>query len=166
VTRLETYARTSGSTISLLPSANSIMTRWWWIDIQNIKNRVSVEPLNALGLEDGRRVASSRDPCLQSSSVVLSVGARAYAEGHSNTGGLNLGKLQPFPDLNFFDPRNHIDKMLTPTLKRQVLQCSKHARRFSSSPIIATREVKRLGVIGAGQMVTLPPVTSLSRCSC
>ena len=52
--------------------------------------------------------------------------------------------------------------MITPILKRQVLQCSKHARYFSSSPIVAANEVKRLGVIGAGQMVYIQHVTFLS----
>ncbi|KAE8444417.1 hypothetical protein EG329_000617 [Mollisiaceae sp. DMI_Dod_QoI] len=42
--------------------------------------------------------------------------------------------------------------MITPVLRRQLLQSTKHARCFSSSPIVAAQEVERLGVIGAGQM--------------
>ncbi|KAH8821624.1 3-hydroxyacyl-CoA dehydrogenase [Xylogone sp. PMI_703] len=42
--------------------------------------------------------------------------------------------------------------MFAPVFRRQLLQTGAHARRFSSSPIAAALEVKRLGVIGAGQM--------------
>ncbi|RFU35853.1 hypothetical protein B7463_g490, partial [Scytalidium lignicola] len=42
--------------------------------------------------------------------------------------------------------------MFSPVFRRQLLKTSTHARRFSSSPIAAALEVKRLGVIGAGQM--------------
>ncbi|KFY89147.1 hypothetical protein V500_05933 [Pseudogymnoascus sp. VKM F-4518 (FW-2643)] len=42
--------------------------------------------------------------------------------------------------------------MATALLRRQLLQSSSHARTFSSSPIVAAGAVKRLGVIGAGQM--------------
>ncbi|KUJ20179.1 uncharacterized protein LY89DRAFT_612335 [Mollisia scopiformis] len=42
--------------------------------------------------------------------------------------------------------------MITPVLRKQLLQSTKHARSISSSPIVAAQEVKRLGVIGAGQM--------------
>lgn len=44
--------------------------------------------------------------------------------------------------------------MATALLRRQLLQSSSHARTFSSSPIVAAGAVKRLGVIGAGQMVS------------
>ncbi|KFZ12258.1 hypothetical protein V502_07177 [Pseudogymnoascus sp. VKM F-4520 (FW-2644)] len=42
--------------------------------------------------------------------------------------------------------------MATALLRRQLLQSSSHARTFSSSHIVAAGAVKRLGVIGAGQM--------------
>ncbi|KFY75617.1 hypothetical protein V499_04419 [Pseudogymnoascus sp. VKM F-103] len=42
--------------------------------------------------------------------------------------------------------------MATALLRRQLLQSSSHARTFSSSPIVAAGAVKKLGVIGAGQM--------------
>ncbi|OBT90205.1 3-hydroxybutyryl-CoA dehydrogenase [Pseudogymnoascus sp. 03VT05] len=42
--------------------------------------------------------------------------------------------------------------MATALLRRQLLQPSSHARTFSSSPIVAAGAVKKLGVIGAGQM--------------
>ncbi|ELR06636.1 3-hydroxybutyryl-CoA dehydrogenase [Pseudogymnoascus destructans 20631-21] len=42
--------------------------------------------------------------------------------------------------------------MATALLRRQLLQSSSHARTFSSSPIVAAGSVKKLGVIGAGQM--------------
>lgn len=44
--------------------------------------------------------------------------------------------------------------MATALLRRQLLQSGSHARTFSSSPIAAAGAVKRLGVIGAGQMVS------------
>lgn len=45
--------------------------------------------------------------------------------------------------------------MITPILRRQLLlQSGKYTRCFSSSPVVsAAAEVRRLGVIGAGQMV-------------
>ncbi|PMD28281.1 hypothetical protein NA56DRAFT_559904 [Hyaloscypha hepaticicola] len=42
--------------------------------------------------------------------------------------------------------------MITPILRRQLLQSARQTRCFSSTPIAAAQEVKRLGVIGAGQM--------------
>ncbi|TVY83922.1 putative 3-hydroxybutyryl-CoA dehydrogenase [Lachnellula suecica] len=42
--------------------------------------------------------------------------------------------------------------MISPILGRQLLQQTRQSRCFSSSPIVAAQEVKRLGVIGAGQM--------------
>ncbi|CZR58944.1 probable 3-hydroxybutyryl-CoA dehydrogenase [Phialocephala subalpina] len=42
--------------------------------------------------------------------------------------------------------------MITPVLRKQLLRSTNHARCFSSSPIVAAQEVRRLGVIGAGQM--------------
>ncbi|PSS10721.1 hypothetical protein M430DRAFT_61125 [Amorphotheca resinae ATCC 22711] len=42
--------------------------------------------------------------------------------------------------------------MITPIVRRQLIQTARHSRCFSSSPIAAAQEVKRLGVIGAGQM--------------
>ncbi|KFY09106.1 hypothetical protein V492_05619 [Pseudogymnoascus sp. VKM F-4246] len=42
--------------------------------------------------------------------------------------------------------------MATALLRRQLLQSSSHARTFSSSPIVAAGAIKKLGVIGAGQM--------------
>ncbi|KFY09561.1 hypothetical protein V491_08101 [Pseudogymnoascus sp. VKM F-3775] len=42
--------------------------------------------------------------------------------------------------------------MATALLRRQLLQTSSHARTFSSSPIVAAGAIKKLGVIGAGQM--------------
>ncbi|KAH8600841.1 3-hydroxyacyl-CoA dehydrogenase [Bisporella sp. PMI_857] len=42
--------------------------------------------------------------------------------------------------------------MITPLLRRQLTQGLRHSRCFSSSPIVAAAEVKRLGVVGAGQM--------------
>lgn len=47
----------------------------------------------------------------------------------------------------------HLLKMLAPILRRQLLQSTRHSRCFSSTPIGSAQEVKRLGVIGAGQMV-------------
>jgi len=43
--------------------------------------------------------------------------------------------------------------MITPIARRQLLQCSRNARSFSSSPVVAAATVKKLAVIGAGQMV-------------
>jgi len=42
--------------------------------------------------------------------------------------------------------------MISPILRRQLLRGARQSRCFSSSPIVAAQEVKRLGVIGAGQM--------------
>ncbi|KAG4419792.1 hypothetical protein IFR04_007102 [Cadophora malorum] len=42
--------------------------------------------------------------------------------------------------------------MITPVLRRNLAQGLRHARCFSSSPMLAAQEVKRLGVVGAGQM--------------
>ncbi|KAL5354698.1 hypothetical protein ACLOAV_000787 [Pseudogymnoascus australis] len=42
--------------------------------------------------------------------------------------------------------------MATALLRRQLLQSSSHARTFSSSPVVAAGAIKKLGVIGAGQM--------------
>jgi len=42
--------------------------------------------------------------------------------------------------------------MISPLIRRQLLQTTRHARCFSSTPISAAQEVKRLGVVGAGQM--------------
>lgn len=42
--------------------------------------------------------------------------------------------------------------MITPKIGRQLVQSCKHSRYFSSSPIAGAKDVKRLGVIGAGQM--------------
>ncbi|KAM3080957.1 hypothetical protein ACMFMG_004916 [Clarireedia jacksonii] len=42
--------------------------------------------------------------------------------------------------------------MITPIVRRSLLQSTRHARTFSSSPVLASQEVKKLGVIGAGQM--------------
>ena len=43
--------------------------------------------------------------------------------------------------------------MITPVLRSNLAQGLRHARCFSSSPMLAAQEVKRLGVVGAGQMV-------------
>lgn len=50
-------------------------------------------------------------------------------------------------------PLPNLSKMLTPVLRRQILRSARQTRCFTSSPIAAAQEVKRLGVIGAGQMV-------------
>ncbi|KAK2628663.1 hypothetical protein QTJ16_001766 [Diplocarpon rosae] len=42
--------------------------------------------------------------------------------------------------------------MISPVLRRNTVQGLRQWRCFSSSPILAAQEVKRLGVIGAGQM--------------
>jgi 3-hydroxybutyryl-CoA dehydrogenase len=42
--------------------------------------------------------------------------------------------------------------MISPVIRRQLLRTTRHTRCFSSTPIAAAREVKRLGVVGAGQM--------------
>ncbi|KAJ8068775.1 hypothetical protein OCU04_002471 [Sclerotinia nivalis] len=42
--------------------------------------------------------------------------------------------------------------MLSPIIRRGLLQSSRHARSFSSSRILSAQEVKSLGVVGAGQM--------------
>ncbi|KAG4430067.1 hypothetical protein IFR05_014457 [Cadophora sp. M221] len=42
--------------------------------------------------------------------------------------------------------------MITPILRRNLAQGFHHTRCFSSSPMLAAQEVKRLGVVGAGQM--------------
>ncbi|KAH7321487.1 3-hydroxyacyl-CoA dehydrogenase [Rhexocercosporidium sp. MPI-PUGE-AT-0058] len=42
--------------------------------------------------------------------------------------------------------------MITPALRRNLAQGFRHTRCFSSSPMLAAQEVKRLGVVGAGQM--------------
>ncbi|KAH6715242.1 3-hydroxyacyl-CoA dehydrogenase [Leptodontidium sp. MPI-SDFR-AT-0119] len=42
--------------------------------------------------------------------------------------------------------------MNTPALRRTLAQGFRHTRCFSSSPMLAAQEVKRLGVVGAGQM--------------
>ncbi|PMD65099.1 uncharacterized protein K444DRAFT_608775 [Hyaloscypha bicolor E] len=42
--------------------------------------------------------------------------------------------------------------MITPILRRQLLRSARQTRCFSSAPIAAAQEIKRLGVIGAGQM--------------
>jgi hypothetical protein len=120
----------------------------WWIDIQNVKNRKCVEPLYTLWI--GRRVNGqlSRTPGtdhIRRHDAILKPRADLKS----------LGKPQLSSSLQFFRFQTLINKMLTPILKRQVLQCSKHARYFSSSPIVGAKEVKRLGVIGAGQMVFL-----------
>jgi hypothetical protein len=39
-----------------------------------------------------------------------------------------------------------------------MMKCSHQARYFSSSSVVAAREVNRLGVVGAGQMVLLVSV--------
>ncbi|TVY41377.1 putative 3-hydroxybutyryl-CoA dehydrogenase, partial [Lachnellula occidentalis] len=44
------------------------------------------------------------------------------------------------------------DSMISPVLRRQFLRRATQSRCFCSSPILAAQEVKRLGVIGAGQM--------------
>lgn len=43
--------------------------------------------------------------------------------------------------------------MVSPALRRALVHSVRQSRCFSSSPIAAVQEVKRLGVIGAGQMV-------------
>ena len=43
--------------------------------------------------------------------------------------------------------------MFTPVARKQLLSASRNARSFSSSPVAAAAAVKKLGVIGAGQMV-------------
>jgi hypothetical protein len=45
--------------------------------------------------------------------------------------------------------------MISPILRRAIIQTGRQSRCFSSSPISTAQEVKRLGVIGAGQMVRL-----------
>jgi hypothetical protein len=67
-----------------------------------------------------------------------------------------------------FRTSHYSHKMITPIVRRQLIQTARHSRCFSSSPIAAAQEVKRLGVIGAGQMVilnissfTLPRLTNL-----
>ncbi|PVH85438.1 hypothetical protein DL98DRAFT_650868 [Cadophora sp. DSE1049] len=42
--------------------------------------------------------------------------------------------------------------MITPVLRRNLAQGFRQTRCFSSSPMLAAQEVKRLGVVGAGQM--------------
>ncbi|PQE16731.1 3-hydroxybutyryl- dehydrogenase protein [Rutstroemia sp. NJR-2017a BBW] len=42
--------------------------------------------------------------------------------------------------------------MITPIARRGLLQSTRYARTFSSSRVLASQEVKKLGVIGAGQM--------------
>ncbi|EKD13565.1 uncharacterized protein L3040_008570 [Drepanopeziza brunnea f. sp. 'multigermtubi'] len=42
--------------------------------------------------------------------------------------------------------------MISPILRRKLVQGTRHNRCFSSSPMLAAQEVRRLGVIGAGQM--------------
>ncbi|RDW89570.1 hypothetical protein BP6252_01602 [Coleophoma cylindrospora] len=42
--------------------------------------------------------------------------------------------------------------MITPTIQRQLTRSIRHARCFSSTPSASAQQVKRLGVIGAGQM--------------
>jgi len=42
--------------------------------------------------------------------------------------------------------------MISPVLRRQLLQCSRQTRSFSAASAVAAHDVKRLGVIGAGQM--------------
>lgn len=42
--------------------------------------------------------------------------------------------------------------MLSSVARKQLLSCSRNARSFSSSPVNAAAAVKKLGVIGAGQM--------------
>lgn len=44
--------------------------------------------------------------------------------------------------------------MISPVLRRQVLQASTRARCFSTTPLVAASQVNRLGVVGAGQMVS------------
>jgi len=56
-------------------------------------------------------------------------------------------------------------KMLTSSASRTLLQGAarlqcRQCRQFSASPMVAAGEVKKLGVIGAGQMVGKPVVRS------
>jgi 3-hydroxybutyryl-CoA dehydrogenase len=48
--------------------------------------------------------------------------------------------------------------MITPIARRGLLQSTRYARTFSSSRVLASQEVKKLGVIGAGQMVGGPAI--------
>ncbi|RQM06483.1 hypothetical protein DH86_00002326, partial [Scytalidium sp. 3C] len=49
--------------------------------------------------------------------------------------------------------------MISPVLRRQVLQASTRARCFSTTPLVAASQVNRLGVVGAGQMLLAKDVT-------
>jgi hypothetical protein len=53
----------------------------------------------------------------------------------------------------------YLAKMITPILQRGLHRTAQQSRCFSSSPIAAAQEVKRLGVIGAGQMVKYTPAS-------
>lgn len=54
-------------------------------------------------------------------------------------------------------------RMITPVLRRSLIHSARQSRCFSSTPIAAAQEVKRLGVIGAGQMVREIDASSLLR---
>jgi hypothetical protein len=124
----------------------------WWIDIQNVKIENVLSLFTRCGLADASTEEVASCPCLAHplGTTLSALGLSLQYSGVTSTSS----------GLQFFRFQNHIDKMLTPILKRQVLQCSKYGRYFSSSPIVAANEVKRLGVIGAGQMVFLAHVTS------
>jgi hypothetical protein len=48
--------------------------------------------------------------------------------------------------------------MISAIVRRQLVQSARHTRCFSSTSIASAQEVKRLGVVGAGQMVLLPTI--------
>jgi hypothetical protein len=65
--------------------------------------------------------------------------------------------LSNFRSLIYLYPEEQLTKKMLSATSRQVARCAarQQCRAFSSSPAVgAAAEVKKLGVIGAGQMVS------------
>lgn len=70
----------------------------------------------------------------------------------------NLTSTSPRPTLH------RKARMFSPALPRRMLQCTRQTRLFSSSPMASAAEIKRLGVVGAGQMVRTASCNLISLC--